>query len=293
MRSAFLFGCLVIACTASAQVDPFAVRWSLVDSGSQGRVSIKRNIVFELENEFQSFWSKLTGQSAAAAPRIDFTREVAAVMVGGERSGRGTTLQVISVDRQSPTQVAVRYRMVSSGRTTGQKSVPWAVVRINRTASTVVFEELEPYVDGGGSGGWTPPNPGDQEELPWRVYMVEETGAIPGARAEVIHSRGEFVSYWRALTGERDAPRDVDFDREMLLALHIGRRNTSGYSLTLTHIRYGNGGIVVRYVEHSPAEGQRVRRSATSPFLLVRMERFDGPVTFDRRTSNSSSRGPS
>jgi hypothetical protein len=102
----------------------------------------------------------------------------------------------------------------------------------------------------------------------------------------VLQSEADFQRYWQLSQGQppQTAPRDIDWNRELLIAVHLGQRRTGGHTVQVASIRRERSHeLVVDVVERTPPAGQAVAQMLTSPWVLVRMERAAGNFSFRMR----------
>lgn len=88
----------------------------------------------------------------------------------------------------------------------------------------------------------------------------------------------------RAALGEPEAlPQkpDVDWSKEMLVAVAMGTRMTGGYQVKMDSVaRRSDGVVVVRFIEIKPKPGDAVFQALTSPYIVVRTPRLEGRVEY-------------
>lgn len=283
MKGWVVFAAFGLAAIGSAQFD-LRIDWSVLRSGSNGKLASERTAVLSSEGEFQIFWSQLTGQSVTTTPSgVDWGRQwVVAITLGQGRSA-GSAVEVLSITREGIATVRVRYREVlPNGPKLPGSSAPWVVFKMDRTPFNLEFEKGEPFVGGRE----------DSQGVPWQVrwstFMAEDTCTVVYERVQAITNRQDFAQYWKNVMGGSTTPRDVDFDQESLIAIHLGRRTTSGYYVSVNSIRPSRRGLVVTYTERVPSEGQRVSEGRYSPFVIVRVPKFEGDVDSDKRTDHGT-----
>jgi hypothetical protein len=68
----------------------------------------------------------------------------------------------------------------------------------------------------------------------------------------------------------------------MVVGVFLGSRMTGGFDVQITGAEVDGGALVVRYTETTPAPGAMLAQVITAPFHLVSVEKFDGPVRFER-----------
>lgn len=256
------------------------VRFDVVQSGQMSQITTEQFQVFQTEGQFQTYWKANTGDSAA--PRdIKWANEfVIAVNLGNRNSG-GYKVFVQSIERLRGELVVTVVEMTPVGNTTQAITSPWEVVRVQRSAGNVRFNKVKRQSASGdfglGGGGW-------DRGVRWRTFATETTGGGANARELTILGAAQFRQYWKDYEMEGDCPAgDIDWNQEMLVAIHMGNKSTSGYDVLVESVEFSRDGIVVNYVKQVPASGQRVSRKRTSPYILVRVPRAQR-VYFNSRT---------
>lgn len=74
---------------------------------------------------------------------------------------------------------------------------------------------------------------------------------------------------------------EVNFSKEMVVALFSGRRYSSGYSIEVYDIQEKTNTIVVFVKEYSPGSNCIVAQSVTYPFQIIRIPRSEKEIGFD------------
>lgn len=124
----------------------------------------------------------------------------------------------------------------------------------------------------------------------YRTFDSGVISRITTPRQQVINNEAELQSYWLQHTGSAlSAPRGIEWGKELLLAIHVGSRPSSGYQVYVESIsRPTPNDLVVRYVESQPPKGMLNAAMMTSPWVLVRVERAGGNFRFQGRVQQSS-----
>ncbi len=98
-----------------------------------------------------------------------------------------------------------------------------------------------------------------------------------------ITALDEWIQLWARrqanLTTKKPHP-PVDFDRDVVLVVTLGMKNTGGYAIEITRIVKTKDDIQVFVKRTAPPEGTKGSAAMTSPFVLARMKKPDRPVTF-------------
>jgi hypothetical protein len=97
----------------------------------------------------------------------------------------------------------------------------------------------------------------------------------------VVRSEADWQTLWKSHAGAEPAPA-VDFSRELVAAIFLGPRRSGGFSAEITGYRREGPALVIDYIERMPAPGGITTQALTSPFHIVKLPRFDGPVRFQK-----------
>ena len=106
-----------------------------------------------------------------------------------------------------------------------------------------------------------------------------QNSGVTDMREVTVKTAAEWEALWTAHRGgERPS---VDFTKNQVAGVFLGTRPTGGYSVEIVTVRREATGIVIEYVERTPAPDALVTQALTSPFHLVTLERVE-PVRFSR-----------
>ncbi len=111
---------------------------------------------------------------------------------------------------------------------------------------------------------------------------------IEEPREVAVASAAEWRALWREHEAQRELP-DVNFARELVVAVFLGMRPTSGHGVEIVDAGAGPSGVlVVRYRETRPARGIITAQVITAPFHIAAIGRpaggadLPGRVRFER-----------
>lgn len=104
----------------------------------------------------------------------------------------------------------------------------------------------------------------------------------------VIRNQGEWNVFWK-----RHSSRDthsalapsVDFDREMVVGIFLGEKNTGGYGVEIVRAERRDSSLYFYYREEIPPPGAIVTQALTQPFHLVKVMKYDNMQVIFRRDS--------
>jgi hypothetical protein len=123
------------------------------------------------------------------------------------------------------------------------------------------------------------------QNIGWRVYLSGTVCDVTVPATTLIYSEASFRAYWKSLTGESATPKDVDFTKEQLVAINLGKRPSGGYEVWVDSVIKPNpDSIVVTYVERRPSARERVTSQISSPFVIIKMDRQSGKISYKPTT---------
>jgi hypothetical protein len=105
--------------------------------------------------------------------------------------------------------------------------------------------------------------------------------AIDAQRQVTVRTPGEFATLWKSHANDRKMP-EVDFTSNMVVGIFLGSRPTGGYGAEIVSAQPEGNTLVVKYKETRPGRGSMTAQVLTSPFHLVAIPKFDGPVRFEK-----------
>lgn len=127
------------------------------------------------------------------------------------------------------------------------------------------------------------------ESLPvWRLEPVELSGLTEPTQ-RVIQDPVEFSALWARIYSHTHSlvpVPPVDFAREIVVVVGLGKKATTGYSLHIVNAVYGYPGTVVRVMVSLEEPGQNCAVSplVSSPVAILRMNKPPVPVVFETYT---------
>ena len=119
-------------------------------------------------------------------------------------------------------------------------------------------------------------------ELPVRNLAKGAFSALETGGELVIRNRTEWSELWqnhaRVQTGT--AIPEVNFEREMVIAVTLGRRSTGGHGIEITRVERTGNGLRVEVTRTAPARGAMTIQALTAPFHFVAVPASDLAVRF-------------
>ncbi len=120
-------------------------------------------------------------------------------------------------------------------------------------------------------------------DLPIERVFTDPFASITEPRRAVIRDAAAWRDFWREAAPPREpAPTrpDVDFTTSMLLVAAMGQRGTGGYEIHIERVYERDGELIAVVREISPGAGCMLIQALTSPIEVVKIPRYDGPVSF-------------
>jgi hypothetical protein len=120
--------------------------------------------------------------------------------------------------------------------------------------------------------------------------LTQHTSGFDEPAELAIRDEAALKSAWATLHNgiPGNAPPAVDFTREIVVLVAMGRRSSGGYTVHVDAVSRSGDGALVRYTATRPGDGCMSTQSLTSPVDVVRMARVSGAVRFERRETVQS-----
>jgi hypothetical protein len=129
-----------------------------------------------------------------------------------------------------------------------------------------------------------------QDMINWRTYRQGALSNARGTLTNVFETQGQFESYWERVNGTiagKMPTGGIDWGKEKLIAINLGPRANIGYEVIVRSItRVRTGEIQVLFQEQLPLRGVNYPQIQVSPWVLVKMDRTPGQITFKGETVN-------
>jgi hypothetical protein len=101
-----------------------------------------------------------------------------------------------------------------------------------------------------------------------RTIEKGDQSNVDDARQVLVRTDAEWTKLWQQHASGRPRPA-VDFSKEMVVGVFMGSRPNAGFSTAIVSATAGNGVLIVRYTETTPAPGRVSAQVLTFPFHLV------------------------
>jgi hypothetical protein len=127
--------------------------------------------------------------------------------------------------------------------------------------------------------GAPPAHPGHPPML--RTIDKGAASNVDDAKTAVVRDAAAWKALWQRHASDRELPA-VDFSKEMVVAVFLGSRTTSGYDVAIQGTRVDDGKLVVDYRESSPPRDAMTAQVITAPFHIAAVPARSGDVRFEK-----------
>jgi hypothetical protein len=128
-------------------------------------------------------------------------------------------------------------------------------------------------------------SPGHAEDQPIRPLVKSAFSGIQDPKQEVIKDKAAWDAVWtRHLANAKGAVSqpEVDFSKEMIILVAMGRQNTGGYSIQVSSVRAVGDKLEITVTRTTPPPGSMSIQALTAPVSIVAVPRSSlEPVFID------------
>ena len=136
----------------------------------------------------------------------------------------------------------------------------------------------------------------ENSDLKFETVEQKQTSGFKESGEYVITSENDWQELWNQVynsgsqLNEPDLP-EINFDKEMAIAVFFGEKGSTGYNITIDFIKEFDEYVQISVLEESPDKGCIVGSALTQPFHMVKLPRTDKEISFEHieQTSECSS----
>ena len=113
-----------------------------------------------------------------------------------------------------------------------------------------------------------------------------EKGAFSGIQDPlqvVVTNQTQWAQLWTKHTARKEPkepPPEIDFQKQSVIVVTMGRKNTGGYALEITDVRRSGDKTEVIVTSREPKAGGFSIQALTAPFHMVQVPKIEGQVEF-------------
>lgn len=123
----------------------------------------------------------------------------------------------------------------------------------------------------------------NQKTVPFEVLVQHSHGGYDQPQIKVIKEPTELQAIYLKINMTRRPGfpiPEVDFDKEMIIALYMGEKNSGGYSITIDSVEETKNELIINVKESEP--GQIATTVICQPFCIVKMPTTKKEVVFKK-----------
>jgi len=217
--------------------------------GQQGAFPMRGFLVVQRPEAWQALWND------RKAPEVDFNQYTVLVALMGQHPTAGNEIVITDVCAKSDLVTAyVTERCPARDEVVAQVvTYPYHMVVVPKITPPVTF-----IVDGVTAA----PTP----------VAVQDTFIGSNCQAEqactsVIRDAESWKTFWAQTFGSEVPP--IDFTRFMAVPILMGKRQTTGYGISVPSIEMIDDRLQVNYAMRKPKSDQLVEEKSTSPYVIV------------------------
>ncbi|MBN4085136.1 protease complex subunit PrcB family protein [Flavobacteriaceae bacterium AH-315-B10] len=122
-----------------------------------------------------------------------------------------------------------------------------------------------------------------QNTITFEILSQDFFGGITDSKFMIINNEKDldlvYSSINKSRTPELEMPT-IDFDKETVIALFLGEKNSGGYSIAVEQIINVNDKVNVVYRITSPKAGEMVTSVMTQPYCIIKIPKTSKEIVF-------------
>ncbi len=261
------------------------VNFQSLELGSDSSINLFSKKLAKNEKEFSSLYQEhiLNKKeiNSSVFPFIDFKKNMVAGVFLGERSSTGYSIEIKSVVK-TDSQIIITARETPPSSLNNIISIvttPYHMITLPQSDLPVKFDiDIIVPIDEKVAGNEAP-SINKNKEIILKPLVSGDSSNISISQYKLIKNREDYKNLWAEHTNSKDSiPPDVNFDKNSLIAIFIGKKETSGYNVNINSAIETEEDLKV-FVEIIKDKNNNLNVS-TSPFELVLIPKTNKPASF-------------
>jgi PrcB C-terminal len=124
-----------------------------------------------------------------------------------------------------------------------------------------------------------------QETIPFQILLQDTYGGYTDSKFMVIEEDESLTEVFNLLNKSR-SPKliisVINFEKEMVIALFLGEKNSGGYAITVEQVLNKNNKVSIFYKETSPKLGDMVTSVMTQPYSIIKIPKTIKEIVFEK-----------
>ncbi|MBC7474753.1 MAG: protease complex subunit PrcB family protein [Candidatus Sericytochromatia bacterium] len=233
--------------------------------------------VIDNESDFQQLWENHTGSKTNPLflPKIDFDFKNVVAIFLGDRPTTGFSIDIDRIDESKDTMsIYLKENKPAEGtEVKAELTQPFLMIELKKTKKKIIFENSslsKPQI------------------IPINFNSLE-TGYDSGIKdfsKRLAKNQKEFSTLYKEHISSQKTVNaivfpTIDFDSNMVAAIFLGERPSTGYSVNVKSIVKTDSQIIISATEKPPDSGSTVSTIVTEPYQFITLPKSDLPVNFD------------
>lgn len=126
----------------------------------------------------------------------------------------------------------------------------------------------------------------NQDIIPFQTIEQDFYGGLTNSKFIVIEDINSLEEVYDLLNKYKSPSLEVpkiNFDKETVIALFLGEKNSGGYSISVRQIKNENNKVVVEYEIQSPNKGDMVTSVMTQPYCVIKTQKTLKTIVFNKK----------
>ena len=118
------------------------------------------------------------------------------------------------------------------------------------------------------------------------MFETVDHGVISGLmdeRQDVIRDQTVWMDFWKSHKGKGSSVPMIDFQKEIVVVIHLGTRSTAGYEVNVRQIEDQSERVMITYEEIKPGPGCFVAQVLTQPYHIIKIKGTQKEVSFIKK----------
>ncbi|GEM_PF-1079964 len=120
----------------------------------------------------------------------------------------------------------------------------------------------------------------ESERVSFETIAHGVRSGIAEERLMTIRDETTWNEFWELNAGKESSVPSVDFEKKMVIVVHLGTKSSGGYDAVITHVEHTDARLIVYYNEIIPGPGCLVTLALTQPHHIIKVQRMEVEPSF-------------
>ncbi len=246
-------------------------------SGERSNVISYETRIIDNELDFIKLWDDHTGSKTNPlfVPKVDFTLKNVVAIFMGERPTTGFSTQITGINETKDSiKISVKeYKPIAGQQVKAEITQPFLFIETKKSRKRFIIEN-------------TSLNISKSEDIKFTNIESGYDSGIKDFSKRLAKNEKEFSELYREhLSSQKTVnaivfPK-IDFEKEMVAAIFLGERPSSGYDINIKNVSSTDSQIVIEANETIPKKDLVTSNIITYPYQFITIPKSDLSVKFD------------